>query len=95
MSIQKDIRDKIADKIHLHASYVRTFETPDGQRVLRHLMRRGFILESTFVAGDPHQTSLNEGARRIVLSIITFLGRDHSELVKQLEQGKIDDTITD
>lgn len=91
--IGKDIRDKIADKIHLHASYVRTFETPDGQRVLRHLMRKGFILESTFVAGDPQQTVLNEGSRRMVLSIISFLGRDHSELVKQLEQGKIDDII--
>jgi len=93
MKIAKDIRDKIADKIHLHASYIRIFETPDGQRVLRHLVKSGFVLSTTFVAGDPHQTLLNEGSRRMVLSIIAFLSKDHVEFVKQLEQGNIDDTI--
>ncbi len=77
--------DMMRDQTHLHAAYQRVFETPDGQLVLRHLMKTGYVFETTFVAGDTHRTALNEGSRRMVLSIVKFVKRDHKELVKQIE----------
>ncbi len=82
-----ELADRIADRIRLKASYQRTFDAPDGKRVLRHLMRVGFVTKSTFVAGDPHQTAMNEGSRRIVLSIIRFIATDDAALIKQLEEA--------
>jgi len=63
-------KDKISDHLQTRYAYRRLFETDDGKLVLRHLMKVGFVTRSTFVAGDPHRTALNEGARRLVLSII-------------------------
>lgn len=77
----------IKRKIDVGASYKAVFETPDGQRVLQHLMRVGFVTSSTFVVNDPQQTALNEGSRRIVLSIIKKIGTDDSELIKQMEES--------
>ena len=80
------IKEMIQDRILVHAAYDRLFSLPDGEVVLRHVIRNGFVLKSTFVAGDPEQTALNEGSRRLALSILKFAKRDHQKLIKQLEQ---------
>jgi hypothetical protein len=82
-----NIRRAILDRTALRDSYRTIFETPDGKRVLRHLMRVGFVTKSTFVAGDPHHTALNEGMRRIVLSIVNYAVKDHAELEKLTEES--------
>ncbi len=76
----------LIDKIMLHSSYVRVFETPDGQEVLKHICKVAHVFSPTFVAGDPHQTSLNEGKRLLALSILKCIGQDHSKLVKMIEE---------
>ena len=53
----------------LQESYQLIFNTRDGKRILRHLMKVGFISETTYVIGDRDQTLLNEGTRRLVLSM--------------------------
>jgi hypothetical protein len=78
-------------KAELHSSYRRIFETPDGQRVLKHLMKTCFVTSSTFVAGDQQQTTLNEGSRRVVLSILKFLGQSQDKLDKMIEEGLQDE----
>lgn len=84
--VRKKYRN-IRDRISLHSSYVRVFDGPDGERVLRHIAKAGFLTRSTFVAGDPEQTVLNEGSRRLALSILRFVRRNHAELLKQVEAG--------
>jgi hypothetical protein len=49
-------------------------------------MNEGFVLSSTFVAGDPHQTAMNEGSRRLALSILKMAKIDQSEKFDQIEQ---------
>lgn len=70
----------------LHAAYLRTFDSPDGKVVLEHIMKQGYMLRTTFVAGDPNETMLNEGSRRLALSIVKFFGRDHKLLVGLIEE---------
>jgi len=69
-----------------HAAYVRVFNTDDGKFVLAHLMKEGFVLDTTFVPGDTHRTAMNEGSRRLVLSILKYVNKDHKEIVNQIEQ---------
>lgn len=73
-------------KTQIHESYQKVFGTPDGQRVLRHLMKVGNVLTSSFAPGDPHVTAFKEGQRHIVLSMLRFVNKDHDELVKAMEQ---------
>lgn len=67
-------RDRVA------SAYRAVFETPEGELVLAHLAKHGFIFDSTFVQGDQQQTSLNEGSRRVVLSILRMLNTDLNKL---------------
>lgn len=86
------IIDLLKDKAKLHATYIRVFDNPDGKLVLRHLMDSGFIIKSTYVSGDPYTTALNEGSRRIVLSILKFIHRDHKQLMDEIERVMNDTT---
>lgn len=75
-----------ADKVRMHEKYVAVFSTPVGQDVLRHICKRGFVMSSTFVPGDIHTTALNEGSRRLALSILRFVAKDPKELAKFVEE---------
>jgi hypothetical protein len=74
-------------KIDLHEKYVAVFSTPDGMEVLRHILKVGNAVQSTFVQGDPHGTSFREGQRHLALSIARMVHRDTTELIKQVEEG--------
>lgn len=50
--------------------YKRVFDSPDGELVLRHIARNAHLTSTTFVVNDRDQTLLNEGARRLALSIL-------------------------
>jgi len=82
------IADLLLGKLHLRRAYKHTFEAPEGKQVLLHLMKSCHMLTPTFVAGDPHQTAMNEGSRRVVLSILKMLNTDEKELLKQIEEEK-------
>jgi hypothetical protein len=56
----------------LKLSYRRTFNTDDGERVLRDLKTR-FGFEATTFSGDPYQSAFNEGQRAAVLLIVRML----------------------
>lgn len=84
--------DAIKNYIETHAAYVRLFDTPDGKIVLRHIMHEGFVLKSTHVAGDPHTSAMNEGSRRLALSILKHIHRDHHKLINELEERIRDDS---
>ena len=56
----------------LKLSYRRTFNTDDGEKVLKDLKSR-FGYETTTFSGNPHETSFNEGQRATVLLIVRML----------------------
>lgn len=64
------------DKIkELKLSYRRTFNTDDGEIVLRDLKRR-FGYETTTFSGDPYEGAFNEGQRAAVLLIVRMLSEE-------------------
>ncbi len=79
--------ENLRRRISIHASYVRVFETPDGQEVLQHICKEAHVFDTTFVAGDPYQTALREGQRMTALSILKFIGKDHSKMIEQIERN--------
>lgn len=66
--------------VALAIDYKRTFQSEHGERVLRHLMKRFGILNST-MTDNPYLTAFNEGQRSVVIEIIRKLKID----VKRLE----------
>jgi hypothetical protein len=59
----------------LKLSYRRTFNTDDGETVLRDLKSR-FGFEATTFSGDPYETAFNEGQRAAVLLIVRMLSEE-------------------
>ena len=76
----------IRRKLELHEAFQTVFTSPQGQLVLEHIIKEGFVLKSTFVVGDSHSTALNEGSRRLALSILKFVNKSHDSMIKQLEK---------
>ena len=70
----------------LHDSYRVVFESKDGERVLYHLCKIGFVNDTTYVPGDPHETAHREGQRRLVLSILRFIARSPQDILKLTEE---------
>ena len=96
MLIRRIERDKLPkdkqlslEKINEH--YKKVFETKDGQIVLDHLCKTGFIFESTYVQGDSHGTAHNEGMRRIVVSILKFLNKKPEDFKNMINQEAINE----
>jgi len=78
----------VENALRLREAYQTVFskENPATEVVINHLFKIGFVTSTTFVAGDPYQTALNEGARRLVLSMIRYINRNPKDLIEQIEQ---------
>lgn len=76
----------LLNKIRLHEHYAKVFSTPDGEAVLRHILKVGNVTRACHVAGDPHTSAMNEGMRRLALSILRYARKDHAELIQQIER---------
>jgi hypothetical protein len=78
-------RNKMKDTI---VCYKRLFDSDDGQKVLKDLMRSCHMTSTTFDS-DPQQQAFNEGARSVVLRIMNTINlSEHklSEFMKQMEE---------
>jgi hypothetical protein len=63
----------------LKLAYRRTFNTEDGERVLKDLKLRFSFEASTFVPNDPHYSAFKEGQRDAVLLIVRMLSEGKTE----------------
>lgn len=81
------MKDILLNRRMIHRSYAAVFGTPEGEVVLQHIMSAGFVSKSTFVANDPNQTILNEGSRRLALSILRMAKTNHKEVILQIERN--------
>lgn len=86
IDIAKKMQRKYDETLRMRGHYRDTFTSGNGLKVLRHIMKEGFAIKSTFVAGDPQQTALNEGSRRLALSIARHVFRDEADILIQLEE---------
>ena len=80
------VRTILLNRRVVHRSYAAVFGAPEGEVVLQHILEAGFVTKSTFVAGDPEQTMLNEGSRRLALSILKLAKTNHKEMIRMIEQ---------
>ena len=83
--IEKD--SQLAKKVgleKLHEHYQAVFNSKDGKIVLDHLCKTGFVMDTTHVPGDSHETAHREGMRRIVTSILKFLGKKPEDFKNML-----------
>lgn len=67
----------------LRQHYKNTFDTVSGRIVLEDLMKFGHVNNITFRPGDPHETSFNEGMRRVALHILAY---SQADLINQPNQ---------
>jgi ribosome maturation protein Sdo1 len=81
-----DTRDMILKKILIHRSYAAVFGTSEGKLVLEHILKEGYVHNTTFVAGDPQQTMLNEGSRRLALSILRMARMSNEQKIQLLQK---------
>ncbi len=56
-----------------------TFETPEGQRTLGHILNKSGYFDLSYVDGNPGGTSFNEGQRRIAMYILSIMKMDPEE----------------
>lgn len=80
------LKDLFAKRDSLARSYRAVFETPEGEVVLAHLAKTCHLFTPTFVRGDPHMSALQEGERRVVLSIMKILDTDFAQLQAMMEE---------
>lgn len=64
--------------------YKGTFSTPEGEAVLKDLLKFCMYDSPTYVIGDPHQSAYNEGMRRVALRILSIMDMD-KETVRKLQ----------
>lgn len=88
------VKDILMRRKTVHRSYAAVFGTGEGEVVLQHILTEGFVTKSTFVAGDPNQTILNEGSRRLALSILRMARTNHKEVILQIERNLQDQNMT-
>ena len=50
-----------------------TFGTEPGKRFLAYLKQQNYFLYSTFKPGDPHETSVREGNRQVIIDILAMM----------------------
>ena len=75
------------------SDYQRVFNSVEGRRVLRHLMKvHGFM--QTSYNENPYATAFNEGGRNVVIQIMNKVRIDLNKLEKEIkeqqEQGDSD-----
>lgn len=70
--------------------YRRAFGDEPGRRVLRDLMRRHFVLRSTQIAGDSHESAFNEGRRAVVLDILQAVNVDEAAVREMAAESSVE-----
>ena len=69
----------------VYSLYRVVFGSPEGEKVLKHLMRKCHVFTSTF-QGDSQMTAFNEGQRHVALSIMKTLKIDQDKLLRIMDQ---------
>lgn len=85
MTLTDAIR-RLRPRLAVNAAYRAVFESPEGDKVLRDLMQRGGLLETSVVEGDAGLTHFKEGRRSLVLDIMSELRWTEADILKLARQ---------
>lgn len=77
---------RLKNQIHITKLYREVFNTPQGEEVLNHLVKESGLLD-TKLTTDTNLLLVQQGQRRIVLSILRTVGRDPHQITKQIEES--------
>jgi hypothetical protein len=81
----------LKDRNALKQCYRNIFATPEGEIVLRDIIRIGCVAKPTYCRGDQYETAFQEGRRHLALTILHKVCKDETELQKLIEEGATDD----
>lgn len=73
------------ERIELKRAYMDTFGTPQGQKVLAHILKVAGVTSPRFTT-DNEQTRINEGERRLAMSIFKHVHGSMDGLLKQIQE---------
>ena len=79
--------NKILGNFGMREKYQALFSSELGEEVLAHICKEGFFNKSTFVKNDPNETILNEGSRRLALSIHTYAKKNTDQIKETIERN--------
>ena len=74
------------DLASLHDAYRAVFDGKNGDIVLKHLCKIGFVFDTSYCNGDTHETAHREGQRRLVLSILRFVNKSPEEIFNMVNE---------
>lgn len=92
---QPDKDKTLFGKAKVVYDYKELFSLPQGQTVLRHLIKTYHVLKPSFVPGDPNGTAYQEGQRSVVLSIMRWAGKDWTTVIEEIERQHNDARSSD
>lgn len=64
-----------------------------GRIALADILRRGHVMETTYVTGDPYATAFREGRRRLALEIVEMVNRDPNAAIEMARTGEVADLM--
>ena len=71
---------------NIREEYKNVFNSPGGEIVISHLMRKFNITTPTFTPGDTHMTAYREGQRSVVLTILKFINKDTAQMAELVKE---------
>ena len=71
--------------------YRHVFTSPEGERVLLDLMRRGGVLSVAHVEADSHSTAYNDGKRALGFEILRLLRWSEAQLLELAKEQQDSD----
>lgn len=84
MSAVSKFNEALRHRRMLHADYAYVFGTPEGQRVLKHICKIGYLEGTTFNLVSRDKTLLNEGSRLLALAILKHTKKQPMEAVTEI-----------
>jgi hypothetical protein len=81
----KQRTEKIVDNGQKIKALKSKFRGKLGKDALSLIEEIGYYHKSTYVHGDPHGTSVNEGLRQMVLKIHEFINMSDEEIDRRIE----------
>lgn len=76
---------KAQDRVELRRAYQETFSSPEGQLVLKHILRTAGVTHPRFTT-DNEQTRINEGERRLATSIFNEVYSSTDQLIEYMQE---------
>lgn len=75
------------NRARIKDAYHSVFNSVSGKIVLQHLAKVCGLGNTSVVKGDVYETYVNEGMRRVILSILRQLNVDDAAMMGLIEQG--------